>query len=68
MAVSRASREEREGIEGLSVVMQEITIEGSMWDKKYFSRILSKRGDRLDRRLEVGREIQKELKEGGGRK
>lgn len=47
MAGSRASREEREGIESLSVMMQGITIEGSMWDKKYFSRVLSKRGGQV---------------------
>lgn len=49
-------------------MVQEMTIEGSMWDKKYIRRILSKRGGRLDIPLEVGRKRQKELKEGGGRK
>lgn len=39
MSGSSASREEREEIESLSFMMQEITIEGSVWDQKYFSRI-----------------------------
>lgn len=33
------SMEDREEIESLSVMMQEITIEASVWGKKYFSRI-----------------------------
>ncbi len=41
--VLATSREEREEKVSLSVMIQEIAIEDSIWDKNYFIRILSKR-------------------------